>query len=182
MPRPDFCEAGLDGKYYTNVLVNLGVIHYDPIILSIFGIIRPNIFSGSSGFGDFRGEVFVVERHQVTINCHEVDSHPSCHRFNPLPSPISAGLEVHRGDCFKQSYTPMFLQYIILCLILNQKKNTQFPAGSFFHAFYGTKAKAKGRESICTGHVDTPFQLSSTSAQCDHCCLGPETLLQTGFP
>lgn len=115
-------------------------------------------------------------------------------RWTHIPAVIASILSLHPfllawrfivaicGDCFKQSYTPMFLQYIILCLILNQKKNTQFPAGSFFHAFYGTKAKAKGRESICTGHVDTPFQLSSTSAQCDHCCLGPETLLQTGFP
>jgi len=138
MPRPDFCE-GLDGKYYTNVLVNLGVIHYDPIILSIFGIIRPNIFSGSSGFGDFRGEVFVVERHQVTINC-QVDSHPKV-------AVIASILSLHPfllawrfivaicGDCFKQSYTPMFLQYIILCLILNQKKKHTVPSRLFFPRF-----------------------------------------------
>jgi hypothetical protein len=160
---------------------------YDPIILIIFGIFwyhTAKYFFWKFWFRRFSRRGFLC---RAASSDHQLPggltSQSGCHRFNPLPSPISAGLEIHRGDCFKQSYTPMFST--VNHSISNskpEKQHTQFPPGSFFHAFYGTKAKAKGRESICTGHVDTPFQLSSTSAQCDHCCLGPETLLQTGFP
>ena len=160
---------------------------YDPIILIIFGIFwyhTAKYFFWKFWFRRFSRRGFLC---RAASSDHQLPggltSQSGCHRFNPLPSPISAGLEIHRGDCFKQSYTPMFST--VNHSISNSKPEKQHTHSShralFSTLFMAPKPKLKVVRVSALG-MWTHLQLSSTSAQCDHCCLGPETLLQTGFP